>query len=93
MTRSWLDGGHLDGHWVRCPSLVNCRQNATTCRSLYSTYERAKDDRQLFYHLHENGTKHVLLDPQKSWPSILKINNNFRKAFEPDVKLARTPGA
>ena len=59
MTRSRLDWGDWDGHWVLCPSLVNCRQNATTCWSLYPTYERAKDDRQLIFHLHENGTKHV----------------------------------
>ena len=59
MTRSRLDGEDWDGHWVLCPSLVNCRQNATTCWSLYPTYERAKDDRQLSFHLHENGTKHV----------------------------------
>ena len=44
MTRSILDGGDWDGHLVLCPSLVNCRQNATTCWSLYQTYERAKDD-------------------------------------------------
>ena len=54
MTRSWLDVGDLDWHWDLCPSLVKCRHNAnaTICWPLYHTYERAKDDRQLFFQIH-----------------------------------------
>ena len=52
MTRSKLEGGDWDEHWVLCPSLVNCRQNAAPCWPLYSTYARTKDDRQLMFHLH-----------------------------------------
>ena len=51
MTRSKLNGGDWDEHWVLCPSLVNCRQNAATCWPLYPTYARTKDDRQLIFHL------------------------------------------
>ena len=58
MTRPRLDGGDGVGHRVLGPSVVNCRQNATI-GPLCPTYERAKDDRQLIFHLHENGTKHV----------------------------------
>ena len=51
-TWSKLDGGDWDEHWILCPSLVNCRQNAATCWPLYPTYARSKDDRQLIFHLH-----------------------------------------
>ena len=54
------------------------------CWPLYPTYARTKNDRQLIFHLHWR-------DPPQSWPRIGKINTNFRKAFELDVKLARTP--
>ena len=57
---------------------------------LCPTDERAKDDGRLIFHLHKNGTKRY---HQQSWPRILKSNQKFRKAFEPDVKLARTPKA
>ena len=57
---------------------------------LCPTYERAKDDGRLIFHLHWNGTK---LYHQQSWPRIFKGNQKFRKSFEPDVKLARTPKA
>ena len=58
MTRSRIDGGDGDGHRVLVQSLVNCGQNATI-GPLCPTYERAENDRQLTFHLHENGTKHV----------------------------------
>ena len=37
MTSSKLDGGDWEEHWILCPSLVNCRQNAATCWPLYPT--------------------------------------------------------
>ena len=52
------DGGDRDGHRILGPSLVNCRQNATIW-PLCPTYERAKDDRPLIFHFHENGTNRV----------------------------------
>ena len=58
MKRSRLDGDGM-GLGLLGQSLVNCRQMATIW-PLCPTYERAKNGIQLiFFHLHEDGTKHV----------------------------------
>ena len=73
---------------LACPLLTAARM--LQFGHLCPTYERAKDDARLIVHLHQNGTKRY---HQQSWPRILKSNQKFRKAVEPDVKLARTPKA
>ena len=53
MTRSRLDGGDWDGHWVLWLTADRILQLV----GRYIQLMRAKDDRQLIFHLHENGTK------------------------------------
>ena len=52
MTRSRLDACVGDEHRFLDPYLV-------TTWPLCPTNEKAKDDRQLIFHLHDDGTKHV----------------------------------
>ena len=91
MTRSRLDEGDGDGHRVLDPSLVYCRHNATIgplCPS-YERELRMNDSSFVIYMRTEPSMFDETLN--RVGPESKRVTP--RKAFEPDVKLARTTRA
>ena len=92
MTRSRLDEGDGDGHRVLDPSLVYCRHKNATIWPLCPSYERElrmNDSSCVIYMRMEPSMFDETLN--RVGPESKRVKP--RKAFEPDVKLARTTRA
>ena len=88
MTRSRLDEGDGDGHRVLDPSLVYCRHNVTI-GPLCPSYERELRMTDI------SCVIYMRMEPSMFYETLNRVCPEYkrvtpRKAFEPDVKLAKT---